>query len=156
MRHPTPHEAKLHRHGNIFSPNSGSMIIHAQRENGFAHRTITLRPWQVQVVRLFASRWMVLALAAGLISWGYFAVQAARVPILVFELRRMKQDAARLDSLQQTVLLLQGRYDQVQRMLAAPTVRTDETKKKPVIETLTRVSGGTKITAMEEVKKQPN
>jgi hypothetical protein len=156
MRHQTPNEAKLHRHGNIFSPRNGSMIIHAQRENGFAHRTITLQPWQVQVLRLFASRWVVLALAAGLMSWGYFAVQAARVPILVFELQRMKQDAGRLDSLQRTVTLLQGRYEQVQRMLAAPAVRAETTKKRPMTEATTRAPGGMKITAAEEAKKQPD
>ena len=120
MRHPTPHEARLHRHGNIFAPHSGSMIIHAQRENGFAHRTLTLRPWQVQALRLLASRWAVVLFVAGLLSWGYFAVQAARVPVLLAELRRLEQDSARLDSLRQTVTLLQGRYEQIQRMLAAP------------------------------------
>lgn len=131
MTRPTPHDARLHRHGDIFSPHSGAMIIHAQRENGLAHRTITLRPWQVQLLRIFTSRWIVPALLAGFFSWGFFAVQAARVPLLALKLERLEQDASRLDSLRKTVVLLQGRYEQVQRMLASPAAKVGAERKPP-------------------------
>lgn len=156
MRRPTPHHARLYRHGNIFSPHSGSMIIHAQRENGLAHRTMTLRPWQVQALRLFSSRWVVVALSAGLFSWGYFALQAARVPFLLTRLERMERDSRRLDSLQRTVTLLQGRYEQVQRMLVASTIKRKEAKRTPQFESQPPVMTGLKTGSTEEAKKQPN
>ncbi len=95
------------------------MFIHVQRENGLAHRTMTLRPWQVQALRVLASRWFFAAFAAGLLGWGYFAVQAARVPFLLRRLDHMEQDEARLDSLQRTLSQIQGRYEQVQHMLSS-------------------------------------
>jgi len=132
------------------------MIIHAQRENGLAHRTMTLRPWQVQALRLFSSRWVVVALSAGLFSWGYFALQAARVPFLLTRLERMERDSRRLDSLQRTVTLLQGRYEQVQRMLVASTIKRKEAKRTPQFESQPPVITGLKTGSTEEAKKQPN
>jgi hypothetical protein len=113
-------DARSQRHGNIFSRDSGSMYVHVQRENGLAHRTMVLRPWQVQALRVLTSRWFLIALGVGLVSWGYFAVQAARVPVLNWRITHLEQDAQRIDSLQKTLTQLQSRYEQVQRMLSAP------------------------------------
>ena len=113
-------ESRSQRHGNIFSRNSGSMYVHVQRENGLAHHTMVLRPWQVQALRVLTSKWFLIALGVGLASWGYFAVQAARVPLLTWRITHLEQDAQRIDSLQKTLTQLQSRYEQVQRMLSAP------------------------------------
>ncbi len=76
------HESRDHKHGNVFGRGSGNMFIHVQRENGLAHRTLTLQPWQVQALRLVASRWFAAVLTVAVLSWGYFAFQTARVPFL--------------------------------------------------------------------------
>jgi hypothetical protein len=96
------------------------MYVHVQRENGLAHHTMVLRPWQVQALRVLTSKWFLIALAIGLSSWGYFAVQSARVPMLQWHIAHLEQDAERIDSLQKTLTQLQSRYEQVQRMLSAP------------------------------------
>jgi hypothetical protein len=96
------------------------MYVHVQRENGLAHHTLVLRPWQVQALRVLTSRWFLIALGVGLMSWGYFALQAARVPVLNWRITQLEQDAQRIDSLQKTLTQLQSRYEQVQRMLSAP------------------------------------
>ena len=96
------------------------MYVHVQRENGLAHHTMVLRPWQVQALRVLTSKWFLIALAVGLASWGYFAVEAARVPLLNWRITHLEQDAQRIDSLQKTLTQLQSRYEQVQRMLSAP------------------------------------
>ena len=115
-------ESRSQRHGNIFSRDSGSMYVHVQRENGLAHHTMVLRPWQVQALRVLTSKWFLIALGVGLVSWGYFAVQAARVPLLTWRITHLEQDAQRIDSLQKTLTQLQSRYEQVHRMLSAPAV----------------------------------
>jgi len=96
------------------------MYVHVQRENGLAHHTMVLRPWQVQALRVLTSKWFLIALAVGLASWGYFAVEAARVPLLNWRITHLEQDAQRIDSLQRTLNQLQSRYEQVQRMLSVP------------------------------------
>ena len=113
-------ESRSQRHGNIFSRDSGSMYVHVQRENGLAHHTLVLRPWQVQALRVLTSKGFLIALGVGLASWAYFAVQAARVPLLNWRISHLEQDALRIDSLQHTLTQLQSRYEQVQRMLSAP------------------------------------
>jgi biopolymer transport protein ExbB/TolQ len=95
------------------------MFIHVQRENGLAHRTLVLRPWQVQALRILASKTFLIALTIGLLSWGYFAFQAARVPLLTQRISHLEEDAQRLDTLQHTLSELQSRYAQVQDMLTA-------------------------------------
>lgn len=117
-------DSGAHRHGNIFSRDSGSMLIHVQRESGLAHRTLVLRPWQVQVLRVLASRSFLVVLTIGLLSWGYFAVQAARVPLLTRRITHLEQDGQRLDTLQRTLSDLQDRYAQVQRLLTTSRVTT--------------------------------
>lgn len=115
------HESTDHKHGNVFGRGSGNMFIHVQRENGLAHRTLTLRPWQVQALRLVASRWFAAVLTVAVLSWGYFAFQTARVPFLTRRISHLERDAAKIDTLQATLEQVQKRYDQVQQMLSAPT-----------------------------------
>ena len=114
-------DAGSQEHGDVFGRGSGSMFIHVQRESGLAHRTLVLRPWQVQAVRLVVSRWFAIALTATIVSWAYFAVQTARVPFLTKRITHLEQDAAKIDTLQATLEQLQRRYDQVQQMLSAST-----------------------------------
>lgn len=120
MTRKTRKQPRAQHHGNIFSPDSGSMYVHVQRENSLAHHTMVLRPWQVQALRVLTSKWFLTALAVGIASWGYFAVQSARVPLLQWRIAHLEQDAQRIDSLQKTLTQLQSRYEQVQRMLSAP------------------------------------
>ncbi len=114
----TPPET--HGHGDVFARDMGAMIVHVQRENGLAHRTFVLRPWQVRLARTIASRWSRVVLALVVLSWGYLAFQAARVPLLTSRIADMEEDAVRLDTLQQTIREMQVRYDQVQAMLSQP------------------------------------
>ena len=106
-------------HGDVFGRGSGNMFIHVQRESGLAHRTLVLRPWQVQALRLVVSRWFAVALAVALLSWAYFALQTTRVPFLTRRITHLEQDAAKIDTLQATLEQLQRRYAQVQQMLSA-------------------------------------
>jgi hypothetical protein len=120
---------RMRGHGNIFTPHAGSMLIHVHRESGLAHRTMTLEPWQVQALRLLTSRWFLIALTIGLLSWGYFALQATRVPFLKQRITHLEEDALRMDTLQARLGQLQARYDQVQRMLSVPPVNGTKTEK---------------------------
>jgi hypothetical protein len=95
------------------------MFIHVQRETGLAHRTMVLRPWQVQALRLVASKWFAAVLTVAIVSWAYFAFQTARVPFLTRRITHLEQDAAKIDTLQATLDQLQRRYTQVQQMLSA-------------------------------------
>jgi hypothetical protein len=127
-------ETSTHEHGNVFGRGWGNMFIHVQRENGLAHRTLVLRPWQVQALRLVVSKWFAAVLTIALLSWGYFAVQTARLPFLIRRISHLEGDAAKMDTLQATLEQLQRRYDQVQQMLSAsartpsPASATDATK----------------------------
>ena len=111
--------SRKHQHGNVFDRGSGDMFIHVQRASGLAHRTMVLRPWQVQALRLVASRWFVAVLTLALASWGYFAFQTARIPLLTRRISHLEQDAAKIDTLQTALEQVQKRYDQVQQMLSA-------------------------------------
>jgi hypothetical protein len=113
------HESGEHHHGDVFGRGSGDMFIHVQRATGLAHRTLVLHPWQVQALRLVASRWFAAVLTIAVLSWGYFAFQAARVPFLTRRISHMERDGAKLDTLQATLEQVQKRYDQVQQMLSA-------------------------------------
>jgi hypothetical protein len=99
MSHKASWRERLPGHGNIFTPHAGSMMIHVHRENGLAHRTVTLRAWQVRALRLLMSKWFFVALAMGALSWSYLALQAARVPVLKERVANLQQDARRLDTL---------------------------------------------------------
>jgi hypothetical protein len=112
-------QAPKNGYGNIYTPHAGSMIINVQRENGLANRTIVLSQRRIRVLRMFLSRKRALLIGAGLVaSWSYFAVQAARVPVLTRRVAAMERDARRIDTLQQALAQLQSRYAQVHRMLA--------------------------------------
>ena len=108
------HESGEQGHGDVFGRGSGDMFIHVQRASGLAHRTLTLRPWQVQALRLVASRWFATVLAIAVLSWGYFAFETARVPFLTRRISRLEREGAKLDTLQATLEQVQKRYDQVQ------------------------------------------
>lgn len=110
---------KGHRHGDVFGRGSGNMYIHVQRESGLAHRNLVLRPWQVQALRLVASRWFAVIATVAVASWIYFAVQATRVPFLVRRVTHLEGDSAKIDTLRTTLERLQARYDQVQTMMSA-------------------------------------
>jgi hypothetical protein len=118
-------------HGDVFAPELGAMIVHVQRETGLAHRTFVFRPWQVRVARAASSRLAWLIVAAAVASWGFFALQAVRVPLLTTRIARMERDALRLDTLQQTLRELQSRYDQVQSMLSRPAQSTTGSPQRP-------------------------
>jgi hypothetical protein len=118
---PPPISLHSDGHGDVFAPNLGAMIVHVQRETGLAHRTLVLKPWQVRLVRAALNRWTRTLAAVVIISWGYLAVQASRVPLLTGRIARMEADAVRLDTLQQTLNALQARYEQVQSMLSQGT-----------------------------------
>ena len=105
-------------HGDVFAGDLGAMIVHVQRESGVAHRTFIFRPWQVRLLRTLRHRATFLVAALVLLSWGYLAIQAVRVPVLTARIAHMELDATRLDTLQATLKELQARYDQVQAMLS--------------------------------------
>jgi hypothetical protein len=121
-------------HGNVFSRGWGNMFIHVQRETGLAHRTMVLRPWQVQALRLVASKWFAAVLTGAILSWAYFAFQTARVPFLTRRITHLEQDAAKIDTLQATLEQLQRRYTQVQQMLSASARSTSPAAPAPVKE----------------------
>lgn len=118
------------QHGNVFGRGWGSMFIHVQRETGLAHRTMVLRPWQVQALRLVASKWFAAVLTVTVLSWMYFAFQSARVPFLTRRITHLEQDSAMIDTLQATLDQLQRRYTQVQQMLSASARSTPPASSK--------------------------
>lgn len=124
-------ESREHRHGNVFGRGSGNMFVHVRRASGLAHQTMVFGPWQVQALRLIASRWFAAVLAIALASWGYFAFQTARVPLLTQRIAHLERDAAKIDTLQTALEQLQKRYDQVQQMLSASTRAAPTAAKSP-------------------------
>jgi murein DD-endopeptidase MepM/ murein hydrolase activator NlpD len=107
-------------YGNIYTPHAGSMIIQVQRESGLANRTIVLSPRQVKLMRWLFSRRGAVAATLMLLSWLFFAVQAARVPFLTGRLDEMRYESTRIDTLQFALDELTKRYAQVQTMLSVP------------------------------------
>lgn len=97
--------------------------MHLHREQGLAHRHYVLPPWQVRTLAFALSRTMLLLYFVAVITWGWMAAHAARVPLLQQEIARLTEDAERLDTLSATLAQLQARYEQVQRMLGAATAR---------------------------------
>lgn len=110
-------------YGNIYTPHAGSMIIQVQRESGLANRTIILSERQVRLLRLIASRRGMFLMALVGVSWLYFAVQSARIPMLTDRLTTMESESRKIDTLQVALSQLQRRYEQVSLMLGvAPAV----------------------------------
>lgn len=148
-------ESGAQQHGNIFSRASGSMLIHVQRENGLAHRTLVLRPWQVQALRVLTSKTFRAVLMVGVLSWGYFAVQSARVPLLTQRIAHLEQDAQRLDTLQRTLVELQDRYGQVQRLLTASKVPATAAAMAAAVAAPAAVKAAVKAAATRDAQKLP-
>jgi murein DD-endopeptidase MepM/ murein hydrolase activator NlpD len=105
-------------YGNIYTPHAGAMIIHVQRESGLANRMIILSPRQVRLLRIGA---VVLGflLIGGIGSWIYFAAQAVRVPLLTRRIATLERDVQQLDTLKRALAEVEGRFQQVQRMMGA-------------------------------------
>lgn len=110
-------------HGRILDAIGGSLYVHLHREVGLAHRHYVLRPWHVRFLAVVTSRPMLVLYFVALVTWGWMAAQAARVPMLQQEIGRLTEDARRLDTLSATLTQLQSRYEQVQRMLGAASLR---------------------------------
>jgi len=104
-------------HGRILDPSFGSLYVHMHRENGLAHRHYVLKVWQVRFLAIFLSRPMLAIYLVGLLTWGWMASQAAKVPMLQQRIGQLTKDAERLDTLTATLTELQARYAQVQQML---------------------------------------
>lgn len=124
---PTPRQVKAtgarDAHGRILDAEGGSLFVHLHRESGLAHRHYVLKPWQVRAMGFLTSRVMLLAYLVAVVTWGWMAGQAARVPLLSQEISALRADSERLDTLSATLRELQARYDQVQRMLSAATAQ---------------------------------
>lgn len=122
---PTPREVKAtgarQAHGHILHQDGGALYVHLHRESGLAHRHYVLRSWQVRALAVLTSRPMLVLYVIALVTWGWMAGQAARVPILQQRIVQLETDAQRLDTLSATLAQLQARYEQVQRMLSAAT-----------------------------------
>ena len=125
-------------HGRILDPSSGSLYVHMHRENGLAHRHYVVRAWQVRFLSIFLSRPMLAIYLVSLLSWGWMAGQAMKVPLLQRRIGELTQDAKRLDTLTATLNEVQARYTQVQQMLvgaksAAPVVAESLRQKKDTV-----------------------
>jgi hypothetical protein len=106
-------------YGNIYTPHAGAMIIHVQRESGLANRTIILSTRKVRFLRIGAIVAGILLLF-GMSTWFYLATQAARVPYLTRRLATLERDVQQLDTLKRALAEVEGRFQQVQRMMGAP------------------------------------
>lgn len=126
-RRPTPIQVKAagarDAHGHILDAEGGALYVHLHRESGLAHRHYVLKPWQVRTLSVVTSKPMVLVYIVAIVTWGWMAGQAARVPLLTAEIAQLRKDAERIDTLSATLAQLQARYDQVQRMLSAATAQ---------------------------------
>lgn len=124
---PTPRQVKAtgarHAHGHILDRDGGALFVHLHRESGLAHRHYVLRPWQVRTFAILTSRPLLLVYLLAVVTWGWMAGQAARVPVLQQRIVQLETDAQRLDTLSATLAQLQARYEQVQRMLSAATLQ---------------------------------
>jgi septal ring factor EnvC (AmiA/AmiB activator) len=105
-------------YGNIYTPHAGAMIIHVQRESGLANRTIIWSARRVRFLRIGGIIAAVLLLVF-MSSWFYLASQAARVPLLTKRLAALERDVQQLDTLKRALAEVEGRFQQVQRMMGA-------------------------------------
>ena len=127
-------------HGRILETGAGALYVHMHREAGLAHRHYVLKPWQVRLLAIFTARPVVLLYALILMSWGFFASQAARVPLLKQEIAAHETDALRLDTLTARLSELQERYDHVQRLLGGVATATASSTTKDTT-SKARISG---------------
>lgn len=112
-------------HGRILDPTSGQLYVHMHRERGLSHRHYVLHGWQVRLLNLALSWPMRILLVVALVTWGWMASQAARVPFLVQEVNTLRREAERLDTLTATLGALQARYEQVQRLMGAAQTKPE-------------------------------
>lgn len=118
--HTTHHRARPSPdRDNIYTPNAGHMIIHVQRQSGFASRTIVLSERKVRLLRHLLSRKTVVFLALAIASWTVLAIQAARVPALVRRVSDLQRTAGRIDSLTTALDRAHASYERLERMLGA-------------------------------------
>lgn len=124
---PTPRQVRAagarDAHGRILDAEGGSLFVHLHRESGLAHRHYVLRTWQVRTLGFLTSTPVLALVVVAVLSWGWMAGQAARVPLLKQQITQLQTDARRLDTLTATLAQLQARYEQVQRMLSAATAQ---------------------------------
>lgn len=124
---PTPRQVRAagarDAHGHILDAEGGSLFVHLHRESGLAHRHYVLKAWQVRALGFLTSKPMLALYIVAVLSWGWMAGQAARVPLLQQQITQLQTDAQRLDTLSATLAQLQARYEQVQRMLSAATAQ---------------------------------
>lgn len=118
-------------HGKILDAGAGALYVHMHREAGLAHRHYVLRPWQVRLLAFVTSRPMLLLYLIGIVSWGWLASQAARVPLLQGQVSSLTADARRLDTLSAALSELQSRYDHVQRLLGTEATSASVTTATP-------------------------
>ena len=116
-------------HGRILDPTSGQLYVHMHRERGLSHRHYVLHGWQVRLLNLALSWPMRIIYVIALVTWGWMASQAARVPFLVGEVNTLRKEAERLDTLTATLGALQARYEQVQRLMGAAQVAPESDAK---------------------------
>jgi uncharacterized coiled-coil protein SlyX len=112
-------------HGHILESAGGALYVHMHRERGLAHRHYVLRPWHVRLLSVVVSWPALVFYVIAVVTWGWMAGQAARVPALQQQVTHLTKDAERLDALTAQLEELRARYEQVQKMLsAAGAVRT--------------------------------
>lgn len=116
-------------HGRILDPTSGQLYVHMHRERGLSHRHYVLHGWQVRLLNLVLSWPMRILFVVALVTWGWMASQAARVPFLVQEVNTLRLEAERLDTLTATLGALQARYEQVQRLMGAAQAKPESDTK---------------------------
>ena len=107
-------------YGNIYTPHAGAMIIHVQRESGLANRMIILSARRVRFLRI-GGIVAAVVLVLGVLSWFYLARQAARVPDLSKQVTALQRDVQQLDTLKRALAEVEGRFQQVQKMMGAST-----------------------------------
>lgn len=104
-------------HGSILDPAAGALYVHMHRESGLAHRHYVLRPWQVRVLHVLLARPMLLLYLVAIVTWGWTASQAARVPVLRARITELTREAEKIDTLNAQLTRLTAQYAQVQQML---------------------------------------
>lgn len=104
-------------HGSILDPSAGSLYVHMHRESGLAHRHYVLRPWQVRVLAVLFARPMLLLYVVAVVTWGWTASQAARVPMLQRRVADLTRESEKIDTLNAQLTKLTEQYAQVQQML---------------------------------------
>lgn len=87
---------------------------------------LSTRSFEISYRRLRVAALLLLGAAllwlATVVSWGYLAAQAARVPGLRQEVAELQKDRVRVEQLARTLARMEERYQQLQVMLGAEAV----------------------------------